>query len=128
MISMKRIILFICLLTLVGCGRQSDNLLNYKNSYIGDNSAVGNILSLLPVNLQDYTFSLQTTSEPYELTVNYSNTKLTEDDLNYSADILFTLIQNVEIIHFKSKDSVSTFSRPSDEFLQRIEKELTQAS
>lgn len=125
---MKRIILFICLLTLVGCGRQSDNLLNYKNSYIGDNSAVGNILSLLPVNLQDYTFSLQTTSEPYELTVNYSNTKLTEDDLNYSADILFTLIQNVEIIHFKSKDSVSTFSRPSDEFLQRIEKELTQAS
>ena len=61
---MKRMILFICLLTLVGCGK-SDSLLNYKNSYIGDNSAVGNILSLLPVNLQDYTFSLQTASEPY---------------------------------------------------------------
>ena len=124
---MKRMILFICLLTLVGCGK-SDSLLNYKNSYIGDNLAVGNILSLLPVNLQDYTFSLQTASEPYELTVNYSNTKLTNDDLNYSADILFTLIQNVEIIHFESENSSSTFLRPSDEFLQKIEKELTQAS
>ncbi|KAB6103873.1 DUF4825 domain-containing protein, partial [Bacteroides xylanisolvens] len=40
---MKRMILFICLLTLVGCGK-SDSLLNYKNSYIGDNSAVGNLL------------------------------------------------------------------------------------
>ena len=43
-------------------------------------------------------------------------------------DILFTLIQNVEIIHFESENSSSTFLRPSDEFLQKIEKELTQAS
>lgn len=126
--NMKQILITICLLTLVACSK-ADNLLNYQNSYIGDNSAISHILSLLPINLKVDTFSLQTTTEPYELTVNYTNDLLTEEDLSYSANILFALIQNVEIIHFKLKDTEFTFNRPSDDILKTIiEKELATIS
>lgn len=118
---MKYLILLLCLLNLAACGQQ-DNLLNYENSYIGDNSAVSHILSLLPTNLCVDTFSLQTQNEPFELSVNYTNQLSTEEDLRYSAELLFALIPNVELIHFTLDDESKTYNRSdyTEEQLQQI--------
>lgn len=44
-----------------------DKLLEYKNSYVGNNLAIGNIISNLPANIYNKKFSLQTNSKPYEI-------------------------------------------------------------
>ena len=46
-----------------------------KTQYIGDNSAVLNLVDILGVKaeLGDYTISLKTDSEPYRLTINFKN-------------------------------------------------------
>lgn len=55
-----------------------DKLLEYKDSYVGDSSAVGGILSKLPGSVFSRGFSLQTSSEPYGIEVNY---ELTDDQI-----------------------------------------------
>ena len=60
-----------------------DDLLKYKGSYVGDNSAVGNIIAKLPANNYNEGFSLQTDKEPYGIIVNYKvNENLGTDDYN----------------------------------------------
>lgn len=131
----KRFIgLFLTLVTLVslgGCKNQAqkasdtaiedmtdvktDELLAYKDSYVGDNSAVVNIVSELPGNQYQPMFELQTKEEPYEIAIRYQvNPELAdENDLNFWNErnpktffedhsiVLFALIPNVEIIEFE---------------------------
>lgn len=87
-------------------------LLKYKDSYVGDNSAVGNILSLLPASAFSEGFSLKTDKKPYEIVVNYKpnkhlgikeynrfwNSKDPNEILEKNAMVFFSLIPNVEII------------------------------
>lgn len=91
-----------------------DDLLKYKGSYVGDNSAVGNIIDRLPANNYNEGFSLQTDKEPYGIIVNYkANENLGTDDYNNfwnnkkpseflekNAVVLLSLIQNADIIEF----------------------------
>lgn len=59
------------------------DLIKYKGSYVGDNSSVGSIIKNLPANEYSAGFSLQTSKEPYEITVNYkTNKNLGEENYN----------------------------------------------
>ncbi|EDT85036.1 DUF4825 domain-containing protein [Clostridium botulinum] len=117
-------------LNLIGCGvnyekKSKENIKNsskvetydlikYKGSYVGDNSSVGSIIKNLPANEYSAGFSLQTSKEPYEITVNYkTNKNLGEENYNKfwkgnkvekllekNAAVLLSLIPNAEIIKF----------------------------
>ena len=124
-------VMIILLLALAGCGSISEknsnqrienisqikinDLLKYKDSYVGDNAAVGNIISRLPANTYKSGFSLQTKKEPYGITVNYmENLSLGTNDYNNfwdgrdieeflekNAVVALALIKNADFIEFK---------------------------
>ena len=119
--NVKKLIVFamLVLFGLVGCGKLTNTselseLLTYKNSYVGDNSAVSHILWRLPAHEYLDGFELQTSQEPYEITINYKNfdkktVKLDDDStsnaslneiLKSNAMIILSLIKNAEIVNF----------------------------
>lgn len=91
-----------------------DELFKYKNSYVGDNSAIGNIISNLPANTYIYEFSLKTDQKPYGVVIKYNSNREENIDnydkfwrsqkpeqlLEKNAIILFSLVPNVDIIEF----------------------------
>ncbi|MBK1810033.1 DUF4825 domain-containing protein [Clostridium sp. YIM B02505] len=117
-------------LTLIGCNNDSSkttnqpkqetsktktyDLIKYKDSYVGDNSAVANIISKLPANAYSAGISLQTDKEPYGITVNYkANKASSEEDYNKfwsnvnindllerNAVVLMALIKNANTVEF----------------------------
>lgn len=89
-----------------------NNLEKYYDSYVGDNSAVGNILSNIYSGKYYDIFELQTDSKPYEITITYKNSEYGDiyKNLEQDVSILFNLIQNVDIINFKI-DKTYSFTR-----------------
>ncbi|MEJ8553128.1 DUF4825 domain-containing protein [Tepidibacter sp. Z1-5] len=94
-----------------------EKLIEYKDSYVGDNSAVGGILYNLPGNIYVKQFSLQTNTEPYGIKVDYGlqeNSNLKEEDFDKywnsesveniflnNATTLFILVKNVDKVEFE---------------------------
>jgi len=103
-------------------------LFSYRTKYVGDNSAVGNIIYNLtfPQDMAYRQFALQTSAEPYEVAVTFALSD--EDREQYAADapkrqeeiallqknacIMFALIENADIIHFKLVDETDEGARP----------------
>lgn len=85
-------------------------LSDYQNTYIGDNSNVNNILLLLPYAEFKGKINLQTTVEPYGLTVEY-NMDGDKDKMKYNSEKLFELIQNVGTITYKFNNQEVTVNR-----------------
>ena len=90
-------------------------LLENRTEYIGDNSAVGNLINELsfPGTVKYDKFELQTEEEPYALTVYFTTDsgplKFYKDDIAWDGFyenqiILFSLIGNVEEIKFNLSD------------------------
>ncbi len=132
-------VILILSLSLVGCNNNEvaiqstispyhlADLLKYKDSYVGNNSAVGNILSVLPAHDYMASFSLETGQKPYGITVNYQanqsnlknyydfwNVKHPDELLERNASVLFSLVQNVDVVHFNVQDvgkKTYTFTR-----------------
>ncbi|WP_340372515.1 DUF4825 domain-containing protein [Peribacillus sp. FSL E2-0218] len=116
---MKRItIFFISLLSpmilLSGCSLNADSktdLFQYKNSYVGDNSAVGNIVKELAHNKELNQISLETKKEPYGITLEYIDIdaekvdKEMKETVISNSTFLFALIKNVDWITFKFPDN-----------------------
>ena len=101
--------LLVAALTLSGCNNQNNDrdLFNYKGSYIGDASAVGDILNRLPVTGYSKDFELQTDEAPYGITLNYNGLESAaerQEIIIYTASYLFTLIQNVDYIQYNFPD------------------------
>lgn len=86
-------------------------LSQYANTYIGDNSRVGYIISKLGVSKYYDSFSLKTDKEPYELSIYLKDD--TEILFNYTlekdASVLFNLISNVSVVNFYIKDKVTVY-------------------
>lgn len=91
-------------------------VLAYKNSYVGDNSSISNILNNLPANEYLNGIELKTQSEPYGIIAKYkitnneielsfedkSTRKLSQGDiLLNNAVIIFALVQNADYIEYK---------------------------
>lgn len=84
-----------------------DNIIKYKNEYIGNNSNIGNLINNLPISEYGYVFEIN--SETKELIINYHVTHwyvkedyplYLEKSLIYNTLSIFYLIDNVESITF----------------------------
>ncbi|AXI09974.1 DUF4825 domain-containing protein [Oceanobacillus zhaokaii] len=98
-------LLLLIMLLLNGCNSidtNDEDIFQYKDSHVGDNSAVGNIVSQLPEGEYVNGFELQTNEEPYGIILNYQDIETgdyKETAINNAA-FLFTLIHNVEWVTF----------------------------
>lgn len=111
---MKRIsIMIIAMLMatlLLGCSMEEkqpfESLLSYKESYVGDASAVGAIVRELPGSETFNGMALQTGEKPYGITLKYNILAGEWEDINsqnlmmYNAASLFALVHNVDNITF----------------------------
>ena len=102
------------LLFLNGCNSSDVNNINedifkFKDSYVGDNGAVGNIIRLLPRPNGEVTsgLELQTKEEPFGIIVNYKNVEPTEkaeknyeETALYNATFIFALVKNADWVQF----------------------------
>ena len=82
-----------------------DNIIKYKNKYVGNNSNVGNLLNSLP--LSEYGLVFEIDSEKLGLTVDYHITDWYINDdmyveraLVYNSVSMFSLIDNVQYITY----------------------------
>ena len=82
-----------------------DNIIDFKNKYIGNNTNIGNLLHSLP--LSEYGLVFEIDSENLELTVDYHITDWYIDDdlyveraLIYNSVSMFSLIDNVKAINY----------------------------
>ncbi|CAH8705030.1 DUF4825 domain-containing protein [Paenibacillus thiaminolyticus] len=113
-VSRPFIFLFVLLLTLAGCdsnsrsaGAGDKDIFQYKNSYVGDNSAIGSILGMLPQSDRLKQFSLNTAEKPYRITVQYNEaaSPMSESEIRetviFNATFLFALVQNVDQVHLE---------------------------
>ncbi|WP_117149154.1 MULTISPECIES: DUF4825 domain-containing protein [Paraliobacillus] len=96
------------LLFLNGCNSNNANedIFEFKGSYIGDNSAVGNIVKQLPNGEHFKDFELKTKEEPYGMILNYKGIeaeeieKKYEETAIYNATFILALVQNAEWVTF----------------------------
>ncbi|KAA0547069.1 DUF4825 domain-containing protein [Bacillus sp. BGMRC 2118] len=107
------VILFVVIL-LSGCNtnevkNDQEDLFSYKDSYVGDNAAVGHITKALPSPGGESVSSLElkTKEEPYGVIVKYKDVALTgtieknyKETALYNATFLFTLVHNAEWVQF----------------------------
>ena len=90
---------------LYGCNanNKNGNIFQFKDSFVGDNSAVGNIANQLRSGENLEGFELKTKEKPYGIILNYD---WLESEQNYketaifNATFLFSLVQNVDWITF----------------------------
>ena len=107
---MKQMLKFLSLSLLVilivsGCNtnNEKEDIFKYKDSFVGDNSAVGNIVNQLQGAEHFKGFELETKDKPYGIILNYD---WSDSEQNYkktaifNATFLFTLVQNAEWITF----------------------------
>lgn len=105
---------------LSGCDLNAEtktDLFQYKNSYVGDNSAVANIVKQLAHSEELNQISLKTEQEPYGIILEYKdiNAKNVDKEMKETAIInatfLFALIQNVDWITFQFSDQELTVEK-----------------
>ncbi|MDE5416149.1 DUF4825 domain-containing protein [Alkalihalobacterium chitinilyticum] len=111
---MRKIIKFLLfslmvMLLLSGCNSNAtdtnEDIFQYKNSFVGDNNAVGNIANQLPAAEYLNGFELKTSEEPYGIILNYDSLDSDQEyreTVIHNATFLFTLVQNVDWITFNS--------------------------
>ena len=82
-----------------------DNIIKYKNKYIGNNSNTGNLIYNLP--LSEYGYTIQIDSDNLGVIINYHVTDwyinanyYLEKSLIYNSVSIFSLIDNVEYIKY----------------------------
>lgn len=107
----------------------ADALYSHRTKYIGDNSAVGNIIYNLtfPEEMAYQQFALQTDDrEDYAVTVTFALSEKNKEEydldapnrpeeialLRQNACIIFSLIENAEIVNFKLVDESDETKRP----------------
>ena len=119
---------------IVGCGQDEKvkdtsnkegvnivKLLEYKDSNIGDNTAITNIISNLPANTYNDGVELQTASKPYEVTINYKGLEDVDlelsDTMKKNAMIIFSLVKNVDIVNFSIVENGTTITYEKDKLV-----------
>ena len=82
-----------------------DNIIKYKNNYVGNNSNTGNLINNLPLSEYGYVFEIDSVN--LELTVDYyitdwyiNENHYLEKSLLYNSVSIFSLIDNVEKLTF----------------------------
>ena len=108
------------LLFLNGCSLNksvNDDLFQYKGSFIGDNSAVGNIVGNLPNGKYVDGFELKTKEEPYGVVLEYGDLEATmiddtiKETVIYNSTFIFALVNNADWVTFDYGDRTLTVKR-----------------
>lgn len=91
-----------------GCNTKTneEDMFQYKNAYVGDNSAVINIVNHSMQSDNFRGLELITKETPYGIILNYDGSESEKNDKKtviYNATYLFALIQNAEWITFNFK-------------------------
>ena len=94
-----------------------NEIIKYKNTYLGDAVSVGAILESLPYAKYKEGYVLRTASEPYELIVNYGELSTAKSTFENSSIALFALIQNLDIITYNVAEGTYIYSREEIENL-----------
>lgn len=107
----KLTILLLILLFVIGCNSNhtSNDIFQYKDSFVGDNSAVINIVNQLLAAEHFNGIELKTKEEPFGIIVKYE--LFDKETVINNATYLFTLIQNVNWITFNSDMDDYSISR-----------------
>ncbi len=99
-----------------------ENIIKYKNKYIGNNSNISHLIDDLP--LSEYSYIFMINSENLELVINYNITdwyinenQYLEKSLLYNTVSIFALIGNVEQITFNFSGQTYSVSRKQTEEL-----------
>ena len=112
--------MLLILIVLSGCSQNADSkadIFQYKNSYVGDNSAVGNIVNQLNHSNELKQISLHTKEQPYGITLEYNDITAKNADKEMkktiiaNATYLFALIQNVDWVTFKFSTNEFTVTK-----------------
>jgi hypothetical protein len=103
-------------LFITGCNTESESvdLFQYKDSFIGDASAVSAIIRHLPNSESFKDMELKTKAEPYGMIVNYKsmmNHKKMQETIIHNATFLFALVKNADWIQFQFGDQTEEVSR-----------------
>ena len=119
------------MLLLSGCNSNAidtnEDIFQYKNSFVGDNNAVGNIANQLPVAEYLNGFELKTSAEPYGIILNYEGLKSDQEyreTVIHNATFLFALVQNVDWITFNS--DIGEYSITREQLQEWYGKELSE--
>lgn len=104
------------LLFLSGCNanNESQDIFQYKDSFVGDNSAVGNIVNQLQSGEHLVGFELKTKEKPYGIILNYDwpeSENTHKETAIYNATFLFALVQNVDWITFNFDNQEYTITK-----------------
>lgn len=101
----------------------AEKLLKYRTEYVGDNAAVTGIMNNLSYGGYIEEITLQTNTEPYEVTVKYDfkNNEPSQqeffDKFHNNAAIAFALIKNVGTISFDTSTSEGIIRFTRDKFI-----------
>lgn len=99
---------------------ENEDIFEFKNSFVGDAGAVGNITMRLPkpTGEQVSGLELKTTEAPYGIILNYSPTEKSEDtETNYkeltlyNATFILSLVKNADWVQFNFVDQEMKVSR-----------------
>lgn len=88
----------------------NEDLFQFKGSYVGDNSAIGNLTFKLVNGEYLEGFELKTAKEPYGIILNYRGieakdlVKEYKETVIYNATFIFALVQNADWISFNFDD------------------------
>ena len=110
-----------------------DNLINYKNKYVGNNSNTGNLIDALPLSQYEYVFEID--SNDLGLIINYHITDwyinenyYLEKSLIYNTVSMFSLIDNLEYIKYVFSGKTYTVNRADVEenypYFENINKDV----
>ncbi len=82
-----------------------DNIINYRNKYIGNNSNIGNLISNLPLSEYGYVFEIDSKNNGLIISYNttdwyYNENQYINKALIYNSVSIFMLIDNVNYITF----------------------------
>lgn len=117
-----KILLFTLLITIFLSACQSNdtseknNIFQFKDTLVGNNSGVGNIINQLPGADSIIDFELKTNESPYEIILNYEwlgSEQVYKKTIIQDATYLFTLVQNVDWIRFNSDMPEYTITKES---------------
>lgn len=96
---------------------ENTDLFQYKNSFVGDNSAVSHILNGLPLSGSLTSFELATEEEPYGILVSYNSSSVNPTtnegftQMVYNTTYLITLVQNVDWVQYNIGDQTLRITR-----------------
>ena len=108
-------LLVLMLMSLTGCrssNHSSQDIFQYRGSYIGNNSAVRNIITELPRSKAFKQPALQTKEKPYGMVIQYGHVTgdIKDIDIN-NTSYMFALVKNADWISFDFPNEKDTLTR-----------------